>query len=431
MAEESASGSEVVSNGGDEDQDDDEGNEDQDHLASAGAVPRSDADHLQRLDSLGITSKEELPDSVSDESDEWSDASEQQEDSNIRSLQSLPAGEFWFRKRLARVGLEAWLRAAADGESNAKHFMHGVIRACNCHVQVSEDLCFAEVFATNSQVAAKAERILGLSSGDLEAVINWRDNAGDMPEDCEETECPEDIQVSWISHKSHRSFYHDTTRPSFMNSPATQSFRPSLRSWTFKHRLDPVQTAAIACVEQRESVLLSAPTSAGKTAIAIYAVAMALHEKKRAIYTTPIKALSNQKFMELGIAFGGQYVGIMTGDTVIASDAPIVVMTLEILQSMLYKQARDPNLLDDFACVVIDEAHFLGDIERGYAWEEVLVLLPLHIKLVLLSATVPNAAAIAEWCARVRTEPVHVITSEQRPVTWSNWHSLCQTFSGI
>jgi antiviral helicase SKI2 len=177
-------------------------------------------------------------------------------------------------------------------------------------------------------------------------------------------------------------------------------------------------------VENGESVLVCAPTSAGKTAVATYAVAMALHGKRRAIYTTPIKALSNQKFLELGKSFGGQYVGILTGDTVIASDAPIVVMTLEILQSMLYKQARDPNLLDDFQCVVIDEAHFLGDLDRGFAWEEVLILLPRHVKLVLLSATVPNSQTIADWCARVRMQPVHVITSEQRPVPFPHLYAF-------
>ena len=108
-----------------------------------------------------------------------------------------------------------------------------------------------------------------------------------------------------------------------------------------------------------------------------------------------------------------------------ASDAPIIVMTLEILHSMLYKQARDPNLLDDFAFVVIDEAHFLGHAERGYAWEEVLVLLPLHVRLVLLSATVPNSRQIAEWCSRIRVEPMHVLTSEQRPATSAAWLLLC------
>ncbi|CAK9103762.1 ATP-dependent RNA helicase DOB1 (mRNA transport regulator MTR4) [Durusdinium trenchii] len=293
--------------------------------------------------------------------------------------------------------------------------MHSLIRACNCHVQVSQDLCVADVWATNFGVAANAERILDLPAPELEEAIRL-DTWDAIPDGCEEDEDPHCIEVSWVSHPSHPSFSHHTVSPSFVNIPSAQSFSPSLEVWTFKHALDPVQSRGIACVERRESVLLSAPTSAGKTAVAVYAVAMALHEKKRAIYTTPIKALSNQKFLELGKLFGGQYVGIMTGDTVIASDAPIVVMTLEILHSMLYKQARDPNLMDDFAYVIIDEAHFLGNVERGYAWEEVLILLPLHVRLVLLSATVPNSRTIGDWCSRVRTEPMHVITSEQRPV---------------
>ncbi|CAK9073168.1 ATP-dependent RNA helicase DOB1 (mRNA transport regulator MTR4) [Durusdinium trenchii] len=303
--------------------------------------------------------------------------------------------------------------------------MHGLIRACNCHVQIADDLSFVDVFATTSRIAEKARRIFGLSPSEFNETTAWPDGDA-MPEDCVEQENPESIQVRWTTHPSRQTFVHRTVRPSFISTPLIQSFYPSLHSWSFQHELDPVQSAAIACVEHRESVLLCAPTSAGKTVVATYAVAMALHETKRAIYTTPIKALSNQKFLELGKSFGAQYIGIMTGDTVIASDAPIVVMTLEILQSMLYKQARDPNLLDDFAFVVVDEAHFLGDVERGYAWEEVLVLLPLHVKLVLLSATVPNAGTVAEWCSRVRTEPVHVLTSEQRPVPLSHDLFRCE-----
>ncbi|CAE7946250.1 SKI2 [Symbiodinium sp. KB8] len=300
--------------------------------------------------------------------------------------------------------------------------MRSLIRACSCHVQVSDDLCVADVFATSAAIAAQAVRILDKPAAELQRIIEIHESDPGL-EDCEEEhEDPFAIQISWTDHPSDHSFSHHTATPSFSSLPlpSAQSFEPSLNLWTFQHALDPVQARAIACVEHRESVLLCAPTSAGKTAVAIYAVAMALHHKRRAIYTTPIKALSNQKFLELGNCFGAQYVGIMTGDAVIASDAPIVVMTLEILHSMLYKQARDPNLLDDFAFVVVDEAHFLGHAERGYAWEEVLVLLPLHVRLVLLSATVPNSRQIAEWCSRIRVEPMHVLTSEQRPVPLSH-----------
>ena len=387
--------------------------EDLDHLQSAEAVPRSDADHLRQLDSLGINAAEDVLDDDSDASDEG--RSMDAADSDETSTQ-LKGGPNWFNESLPGSSLGALLQrflANSGDEMGLQMVRHCLMRACNCHVQVSEDLSRAEVFG-NARAATKARHILSLSLDELENNIMQQD-ASHIPEDYEEEETPDSIEMTWVTHLSHRSFSHRTVRPSFVDVPRAL-YQPALQSWNFQHQLDPVQARAVACVEMHESVLLCAPTSAGKTAVATYAVAMALHRQRRAIYTTPIKALSNQKFLEIGKSFGGQYVGIMTGDTVIASDAPIVVMTLEILQSMLYRQARDPNLLDDFDCVVIDEAHFLGDLDRGYAWEEVLILLPPRVKLVLLSATVPNSQTIADWCARVRTKPMHVITSEERPV---------------
>ena len=388
---------------------DDEADEDLDHLGSVEAVPRSDADHLKQLNSLGITAQNEGVDAVDDESE----LEDLQPDSTSNSMETqlLKGGPSWFKANLPVMDVQQMLAR------------HCLMRACNCHIEVSEDLSTADFFAINSRVASKAKAILRLSINELQSSILQHDGGSSIPEDFEEEENLDGLDMSWATHSSHRSFSHHTVRPSFVE-PSAQSFYPSLVSWTFNHQLDPVQARAIACVENGESVLVCAPTSAGKTAVATYAVAMALHGKRRAIYTTPIKALSNQKFLELGKSFGGQYVGILTGDTVIASDVPIVVMTLEILQSMLYKQARDPNLLDDFQCVVIDEAHFLGDLDRGFAWEEVLILLPRHVKLVLLSATVPNSQTIADWCARVRMQPVHVITSEQRPVPFPDLYAF-------
>ena len=398
----------------DDDPAEDAADEDLDHLGSAEAVPRSDADHLVQLDSLGIKAE------AAEDMLEMEDASHESTDvgDSDETSPHLKGGPNWFKENLTGSGWGALLQmpqanptleAGVDFQMWARHCF---MRACNCHVQVSEDLCTADIFA-NSRAATKAKHILTLSRDELENNIMQRETFN-VPEDFEEEENPDSLEMIWVTHPSHQSFSHHTVRPCFVDLPST-SYRPTLRSWTFRHQLDPVQVRAVACVEMDESLLLCAPTSAGKTAVATYAVAMALHRHKRAIYTTPIKALSNQKFLEIGKSFGGQFVGIMTGDTVIASDAPIVVMTLEILQSMLYKQARDPNLLDDFECVVIDEAHFLGDLDRGYAWEEVLILLPPHVKLVLLSATVPNSQTIADWCSRVRMKPMHVITSEQRP----------------
>ena len=406
------------------------GDEEGDHAGSAEAVPRSDADHLRQLDSLGITAVPEEAQDGTDEPDlkkqrapdedqkmmpleepqmanQNETGSEPHNSSFPSSKQRLRGGTHWFREPLHGSAL-------GNGQAEMVMVRHGLIRACNCHVEVADGS--ADIFA-GRKAAVKAKRLLCLSAHELQTTVQQDTAAVEvaMPEAGEEEETLESLEMSWATHPG-PSFLHQTVRPSFID-PTVLSFQPTLKSWTFKHELDPIQSRAIACVESHESVLLCAPTSAGKTAVATYAVAMALHLKSRAIYTTPIKALSNQKFLDFGKGFGGQFVGIMTGDTVIASDAPIVVMTLEILQSMLYKQARDPNLLDDFQCVVIDEAHFLGDLERGYAWEEVLILLPPHITLVLLSATMPNWREIADWCARIRTQPMHVITSDQRPVS--------------
>ena len=180
--------------------------------------------------------------------------------------------------------------------------------------------------------------------------------------------------------------------------------------------MDPVQLCAMSCLAAGESVMFCAPTSAGKTAVSEYALESAIRASRRAVYTTPIKALSNQKYKELCALFGNSRVGILTGDTTIASDAPVVVMTMEILQVMLYRQARDPLLLDDFACVVVHEAHFLGNEGRGFAWEEVMIMLSSHMRLILLSATVPNSLGIAQWVASTRVEPVNVVETKARPV---------------
>jgi ATP-dependent RNA helicase DOB1 len=183
---------------------------------------------------------------------------------------------------------------------------------------------------------------------------------------------------------------------------------------TFGFDLDPFQEAAIACLHKRESVLVSAHTSAGKTVVAQYAMAMAMQANQRVIYTTPIKALSNQKFRDLGEAFGGvaASIGLMTGDVTVNPDATCLVMTTEILRSMLYRGADE---MREVAWVVFDEVHYLRDKERGVVWEESIVLLPPSIKLVFLSATIPNSREFAQWVAELKRAPCHVIATDYRP----------------
>ena len=174
------------------------------------------------------------------------------------------------------------------------------------------------------------------------------------------------------------------------------------RARHFAFTLDPFQEAAIACLHKKESVLVSAHTSAGKTVVAQYAMAMAMKANQRVIYTTPIKALSNQKFRDLGEAFedSAASIGLMTGDVTVNPDATCLVMTTEILRSMLYRGAAE---MREVSWVVFDEVHYLRDKERGVVWEESIVLLPPSIKLVFLSATIPTALQFAQWVAELKT----------------------------
>nr|XP_006825596.1 PREDICTED: superkiller viralicidic activity 2-like 2-like [Saccoglossus kowalevskii] len=175
--------------------------------------------------------------------------------------------------------------------------------------------------------------------------------------------------------------------------------------------LDPFQKEALKCLENNQSVLVSAHTSAGKTVVAEYAIAMSLRDKQRVIYTTPIKALSNQKYRELYEEF--QDVGLMTGDVTINPTASCLVMTTEILRSMLY---RGSEIMREVAWVVFDEIHYMRDKERGVVWEETIILLPDNVHYVFLSATIPNAKQFAEWICHLHKQPCHVVYTDYRPV---------------
>lgn len=174
--------------------------------------------------------------------------------------------------------------------------------------------------------------------------------------------------------------------------------------------LDPFQREALLCIDNNQSVLVSAHTSAGKTVCAEYAIALALREKQRVIFTSPIKALSNQKYREMYEEF--QDVGLMTGDVTINPTASCLVMTTEILRSMLY---RGSEVMREVAWVVFDEIHYMRDSERGVVWEETIILLPDNVHYVFLSATIPNARQFAEWICHLHKQPCHVVYTDYRP----------------
>jgi superfamily II RNA helicase len=177
--------------------------------------------------------------------------------------------------------------------------------------------------------------------------------------------------------------------------------------------LDEFQERAIRAVHDGSSVIVSAPTGAGKTVIAEFAIYQALATGRRIAYTTPLKALSNQKFADFGRAFGTEQVGILTGDVKVNPNAPVLVMTTEILRNMLYGGG-----LRDLGYVVLDECHYMGDEGRGTVWEEIIVAAPPDVLLVALSATVANVKEIADWISIVHRPIVPVIHTE-RPVPLS------------
>ncbi len=181
------------------------------------------------------------------------------------------------------------------------------------------------------------------------------------------------------------------------------------KDWPFE--LDTFQKEAVYHLETGDSVFVAAHTSAGKTVVAEYAIALAAKHMTKAIYTSPIKALSNQKFRDFRHTFDD--VGILTGDVQIRPEASCLIMTTEILRSMLYRGA---DLIRDVEFVIFDEVHYVNDLERGVVWEEVIIMLPEHVTLILLSATVPNTYEFASWVGRTKKKDIYVISTPKRPV---------------
>ena len=181
-------------------------------------------------------------------------------------------------------------------------------------------------------------------------------------------------------------------------------------AYKFPFKLDEFQEKAILCLENRESVLVSAHTSAGKTVVAQYAIAMAKRDHQRVIYTSPIKALSNQKYRDLKEVF--EDVGLMTGDVTRNENASCIVMTTEILRNMLFKGSE---ITKEIAWVIFDEVHYMRDRERGVVWEETIILLSNKINYVFLSATIPNAREFGMWITKIKKQPCNVVYTSFRP----------------
>ncbi len=180
----------------------------------------------------------------------------------------------------------------------------------------------------------------------------------------------------------------------------------------YEFGLDPFQEKACTSILRGRGVLVAAPTGSGKTVVGEFAVHLAVERSTKCFYTTPIKALSNQKYNDLVERYGAERVGLLTGDNSINGEAPVVVMTTEVLRNMLYSGS---HTLAGLEFVVMDEVHYLADRERGPVWEEVIINLPEHVSVVALSATVSNAEEFGAWLAQVRGD-TDIVVEEHRPV---------------
>ncbi|MFZ5597507.1 MAG: DEAD/DEAH box helicase [Bacillota bacterium] len=196
-------------------------------------------------------------------------------------------------------------------------------------------------------------------------------------------------------------------------------------------RLDPFQEEAVKALAAGENVLVAAPTGTGKTLIAEMIIEIVLEAGRGVVYTSPIKALSNQKYRDFMSRFGKSRVGLITGDVSVNESAPLLVMTTEIFRNWCF---ANPEMLGDTSHVIFDELHYLDDPERGTAWEESIIFAPPHIKVVGLSATVPNVYELASWITEVREQKVRVIEERRRAVpleiSWISPEGTVLTESG-
>jgi len=208
------------------------------------------------------------------------------------------------------------------------------------------------------------------------------------------------------------------------NDELKEKIEDSKKSYTFPFPLDDFQEAGCTAIEKQENVLITAHTGSGKTVLALYGIGWCLQHNKKAIYTSPIKSLSNQKYYEFIQNFGmNTTIGIMTGDIKINSDAQIMIMTTEILRNLLYKDQQLDGIqgeklinFDDVGVIIMDEVHYINDPDRGKVWEEVLLMSRPETTLIMLSATLDKPEKFGSWIGDIKQKPIHLIKTSHRVV---------------
>lgn len=396
----------------------DEAEQDEDEQTLAGAIPRSDAGELAHLRSLGISGADgrsplfDVKESDDEEgptlpptsasSDVLGDGGDALYDSGSEETVPLPVRPDIFRSAF-------WGELSASDTDCSTFRLQHVMRKSGCHIEVCGGV--VTVFAPSARSRDDAMSLL------TTAWQGWEDVTGcaDTPEEGDVYESSDTVSISHVTFRSTRDLSHECVYPTILEGTVGPL---SILNFDddFPWKLDEFQNCACTCVANHESVLVAASTSAGKTAVAEYAIAQSLRSNRRVLYTSPLKALSNQKYVDLQRRFPG-CVGLMTGDVTIHPDARVIILTTEVLATMVFHQLpTQPDLFDDFDWVVFDEAQYIGDEQRGTTWEECFIFLPEHLRCLLLTATIPNTKSIASWIARTRVEIVHIICSVVRPV---------------
>ncbi|XP_056165626.1 DExH-box ATP-dependent RNA helicase DExH15 chloroplastic, partial [Syzygium oleosum] len=269
--------------------------------------------------------------------------------------------------------------------------------------------------------------------GEEFAADEYDDISGDAYEDAEQSEGEIEASSDDAAASMRASFSESKLRRVEKLCSEVREFGAELidvdeLASVYDFRIDKFQRLAIKAFLRGSSVVVSAPTSSGKTLIAEAAAVATVARGRRLFYTTPLKALSNQKFREFRETFGDNYVGLLTGDSAVNKDAQVIIMTTEILRNMLYQsvgEASSRSGLFQVDAIVLDEVHYLSDISRGTVWEEIVIYSPKEVQLICLSATVANADELAGWISQIhgRTE---LVTSSRRPVPLT-WHFSTKT----
>ena len=298
--------------------------------------------------------------------------------------------------------------------SKKRNIEHEQNKNSNSENNQKNDLSIIDKYNTNFSKEKKEDLLLSKEIQSIKDSIRTENDNSISKEDTEEINFKinniPDKEVKIITTKFEGGF-HELIFPINIPPPENTIKEISTPATTYPFKLDQFQEKSILCLENHQSVLVSAHTSAGKTVVAQYAIAMSLRDHQRVIYTSPIKALSNQKYRELCEQFND--VGLMTGDVTINVNASCLVMTTEILRNMLYKGSE---MIKEIAWVIFDEVHYMRDKVRGVVWEETMILLSNKINYVFLSATIPNAREFAMWISLMKNQPCNVIYTEFRPV---------------